>query len=60
MIALLTNPAMLGKLLKGRALGFTYTHTHTHTHTHTQNIYIVLDTAYGIVHVYVYKIKPWC
>lgn len=51
MIALLTNLAMLGKLLNSRALGYIY----THIYTHTLDIYIDIDTVYGIV--YVYKIK---
>lgn len=42
---------MLGKLLNSRALGYIY----THIYTHTLDIYIDIDTVYGIV--YVYKIK---
>ena len=49
MIALLTNLAMLGKLLNSRALGYIY------IYTHTLDIYMDIDTVYGIV--YVHKIK---
>lgn len=40
---------MLGKLLNSRALGFLY------IYIYTLDIYIDIDTVYGIV--YVYKIK---